>query len=68
VRLNFLSFVIGLNAKLLFLPPKLMRYVLRHELCHTLERNHNSRFWTHLRQLELQIDLLHGQIGRPGSR
>lgn len=54
--------VISLNAKLLFLKPQLVRYVLMHELCHTLERNHNSRFWTYLRQLEPQSDLLHGQM------
>ncbi len=54
--------VISLNAKLLFLPPKLVRYVLMHELCHTLERNHTSRFWTHLRQFEPQTDLWHGRM------
>jgi len=54
--------VISLNAKLLFLAPKLVRYVLMHELCHTLEPNHTSRFWTFLRQLEPQTDLLHGQM------
>lgn len=54
--------VISLNAKLLFLPPKLVRYVLMHELCHTIERNHTSRFWTHLRQFEPQTDMLHGQM------
>lgn len=54
--------VISLNAKLLFLPPKLVRYVLMHELCHTLERNHTSRFWTLLRQFEPKADLLHGQM------
>lgn len=54
--------VISLNCKLLFLSPALVRYVLTHELCHTLERNHTNRFWTHLRQFEPQTDLLHGQM------
>jgi predicted metal-dependent hydrolase len=54
--------VISLNAKLLFLSPPLVRYVLMHELCHTLERNHTVRFWTHLRQFEPQTDFLHGAM------
>jgi predicted metal-dependent hydrolase len=54
--------VISLNAKLMFLSPKLVRYVLLHELCHTLENNHTSRFWAYLRQFEPQTDLLHGQM------
>lgn len=54
--------VISLNAKLMFLSPRLVRYVLMHELCHTLERNHTRHFWTYLRQFEPQTDLLHGQM------
>jgi len=51
-----------MNAKVLFLSPLLVRYVLMHELCHILERNHTSRFWTHLRQFEPKTYLLHGQM------
>lgn len=41
---------IQLNYKLLFLPRDTMRYVLIHELCHTLHHNHSRRFWRAVEQ------------------
>jgi predicted metal-dependent hydrolase len=46
---------ISLNYKLLFLPPQLVRYVLIHELCHTMHMNHAAEFW----QLVYQHDALY---------
>jgi predicted metal-dependent hydrolase len=41
---------ISLNWHLLFLTPAEVRYVLLHELCHTIELNHSPRFWWLLSQ------------------
>lgn len=37
---------ISLNRHLLFLPPHLVRYIMIHELCHTVHLNHSRRYWT----------------------
>ncbi|NEV60434.1 M48 family metallopeptidase [Thiorhodococcus minor] len=53
---------ISLNAKLLFLPPRLVRYVMVHELCHTLEHNHSPRFWSAVRRFEPDPDQVHAEM------
>jgi predicted metal-dependent hydrolase len=36
---------ISLNAKLLFIDPQLVEYILIHELCHLIHLDHSPQFW-----------------------
>lgn len=43
---------ISLNSKLLLMPEEIVRYVIIHELCHTIEMNHSHKFWALVRECD----------------
>lgn len=55
---------LSLNWHLLFLTPEQVRYVLLHELCHTVELNHSPRFWRLLQQHQPDSELLRQSMRR----
>jgi predicted metal-dependent hydrolase len=57
------SGTISLNRKLLFLPDRLVRYVLIHELCHSAHMNHSKRFWSRVRRHEPCYRELRRELG-----
>ena len=55
---------INLNVGLVFLPEPLIRYVLLHELCHTVALDHSDRFWKALFAVEGEALALDKQLRR----
>jgi predicted metal-dependent hydrolase len=53
---------VSLNAQLLLLPRRLVRYVLIHELCHATHPNHSPRFWHLVQQWEPAADRLRSEL------
>lgn len=41
-----------LDLSLALAPPAVLRYVVVHELCHLIERNHSTAFWRHVGSLD----------------
>ena len=39
------------NIKLAMCPEEVIEYIVVHELCHTLQKNHSSRFWNEVCKL-----------------
>jgi predicted metal-dependent hydrolase len=55
---------ISLNFKLLFLPPHLVRYVLIHELCHTIHLDHSQHFWALVEEKEPDYRLIDLELNK----
>ncbi|MCD8040387.1 MAG: M48 family metallopeptidase [Clostridia bacterium] len=50
------------NYKLMMLPPGLQRYVMVHELCHTVYHNHSSAFWALVKRFVPDYNVLRKQL------
>lgn len=57
---------ISLNYKLLFLPPRLVSYLIIHELCHTVHLNHSSNYWSFLASFEPGCSALDKEMKQAG--
>jgi predicted metal-dependent hydrolase len=58
---------ISLNYKLLFLPSHLVRYIIMHELCHTVHLNHSRDFWSFLSTFEPDCRILDKEMKGAGQ-
>ena len=52
---------INLNFRLLFLSPDVVRYIMHHELCHTVHLNHSRAFWSRVASLEPDYRVFNNQ-------
>lgn len=55
---------LSLNLTLLFLPHRLVEYVVLHELCHTVELNHADAFWDLLQKHLPDASTRRGELRR----
>jgi predicted metal-dependent hydrolase len=54
---------ISLNAGVMFVAPRLVRYLMVHELCHMRALNHSRRYWRAVEQLEPDYLALDRELG-----
>lgn len=59
---------ISLNAALLFVEPRLVRYLLVHELCHLRHMNHSKRYWRLVERFEPDYGALDARLAEAWSR
>ncbi len=57
---------INLNMKLMFLPYRLARYVLIHELCHTVHLNHSAKYWRLVKMVVPDVEDLEKELNQAG--
>lgn len=59
---------ISLNIKLMKLPDEIIDYIILHELCHTIEKNHSDDFWKLVRKVCPNCDLLRSRLRKYNTR
>ena len=57
---------LSLNAKLMLLPDPVVRYVVHHELTHSLHMNHSAAFWALCRRLRPDYEVHKAWLRRNG--
>jgi predicted metal-dependent hydrolase len=60
--------VIRLNWQLLLAPLALIDYVIVHELCHTVHKNHGPRFWKKVADTLPDYQARRKELRKSGSR
>ncbi|PIT94390.1 hypothetical protein COT98_04010 [Candidatus Falkowbacteria bacterium CG10_big_fil_rev_8_21_14_0_10_39_9] len=57
---------LNFNYKIIFLAPRLIDYIIVHELCHLRELNHSIRFWNLVSQKIPQCQLIRQDLQKKG--
>ncbi len=59
---------ISLNVKLMKLPDEIIDYVILHELCHTIEKNHSNDFWNLMQKVCPSYPMLRSRLRKYNTR
>ncbi|MCO5382597.1 MAG: M48 family metallopeptidase [Methanosarcina barkeri] len=58
--------VLRINFQLVMAPPEQLEYVVVHELCHVIEKNHSARFWKLVKQLMPDYEVYRKSLKKEG--
>lgn len=59
---------VSLNARLMFLPPEIVRYVFVHELCHTKHMDHSPAYWSTVERIVPEYKIFERRLKEEGRR